>query len=96
MPIKILEATAAGLPTAATSLMARQLGWAPSVEIAVEDEPMALAAAAVTLHEESSAWSVVRAAAQQRVAREYSAEAFRRRLCGLLDGRLASEALNLL
>jgi GT2 family glycosyltransferase len=88
VPIKIVEATAAGLPTAATSLMARQLGWAPSVEIAAEDEPMALAAAAVTLHEESSAWSAVRAAAQQRIAREYSAEAFRSRLRELLDGRL--------
>jgi glycosyltransferase involved in cell wall biosynthesis len=89
VPIKILEATAAGLPTAATSLMARQLGWAPSVEIAAEDEPMSLAAAAVALHEERSAWGAVRAAAQQRVAREYTAEAFRRRLRELLDGKAA-------
>jgi O-antigen biosynthesis protein len=88
VPIEILEATAAGLPTAATSLMARQLGWAPSVEIATGDEPMSLAAAAVTLHEESSAWGAVRVAAQQRIAREYSAEAFRSRLRELLDGRL--------
>ena len=88
LPITILEATAAGLPTAATSLMARQLGWAPSVEIATGDEPMSLAAAAVTLHEESSAWGAVRAAAQRRIAREYSAEAFRSRLRELLDGRL--------
>jgi glycosyltransferase involved in cell wall biosynthesis len=90
VPIKILEATAAGLPTAATSLMARQLGWAPGVEIAVEDEPMSLAAAAVALHEERSVWGAVRAAAQQRIAREYSAEAFRSWLRELLDGRLAA------
>jgi GT2 family glycosyltransferase len=88
VPIEILEATAAGLPTAATSLMARQLGWEPSVDIAAEDEPMSLAAAAVTLHEERSAWGAVRAAAQQRTACEYSAEAFRGRLHELLDGRL--------
>jgi glycosyltransferase involved in cell wall biosynthesis len=88
VPIKILEATAAGLPTAATSLMARQLGWRPTVEIAAEDEPMLLAAAAVTLHEDNSAWGAVRAAAQQRIGCEYSAEAFRDRLREVLDGGL--------
>ncbi len=85
VPVKILEAAAAGLPTAATSLVARQLGWAPGIEIAIEDEPVSLAVAAVTLHEDSSAWGAVRAAAQRRIAREYTPEAFRNRLRELLD-----------
>jgi GT2 family glycosyltransferase/SAM-dependent methyltransferase len=88
LPIKILEATAAGLPTAATKLMAQQLGWTPGVEIAADDDPGALAAAAATLHEESSVWSAMRAAAQLRIAREHTAEAFGSRLRALLDGEL--------
>jgi GT2 family glycosyltransferase/SAM-dependent methyltransferase len=86
LPIKILEATVAGLPTAATMLMARQLGWIPNVEIAAADSPAALAAAAVILHEKSSVWSAMRDAARYRVAREYSPDIFRSRLSALLDG----------
>ena len=86
VPIKILEAVAAGLPAAATRLMARQLSWTPGVEIAAEDEPAAFATAAVTLHQSETVWSAMRAAAQTRLAREHGRERFRNQLRALLDG----------
>src|SRR5262249_51574130 len=53
IPIKILEATAAGLPTAGTRLMARQLRWKEGVEMVAEDAAHALAAAAIALHDDA-------------------------------------------
>jgi hypothetical protein len=86
MPIKILEATAAGLPSAGTRLMARQLAWTPGVEMMAGDDADAFAAAAMVLHEDAAAWEATRAAAQRRVRREYTASVFRERLQAVLDG----------
>ena len=88
VPIKILEATAAGLPTAGTRLMARQLTWTPGVEIAAEDDAGALATAAVELHEDAATWEAIRTASQHRLHDEHSAAIFRDRLRLLLDGCL--------
>ncbi len=93
VPIKILEATAAGLPTAGTRLMARQLAWTPGVEIVAEDDAAALATAAIELHEDAAVWEAMRAASQQRLEREHGATVFRDRLRLLLDGCLPGEAL---
>jgi GT2 family glycosyltransferase len=89
LPHKITEATEAGLPTAATRLMARQLAWTPGTEIAAEDEPSSLAAVALALHEKETVWTAMREAAQQRLLREHGAEDFRKRLYAVLDGRLS-------
>ena len=86
VPIKILEATAAGLPTAGTRLMARQLSWTPGVEIAAEDDAGALATAAVELHEDATMWEAMRRASQNRLHCEHGATVFRDRLRLLLDG----------
>ena len=86
LPHKITEATEAGLPTVATRLMARQLCWMPGVEIMAEDEPAALASAAVVLHENAEVWGAMRAAAQERLAREHGAENLRMQLHSLLNG----------
>lgn len=86
IPIKILEATAAGLPTAGTRLMATQLAWTPGVEIAAEDGAGALATASTELHEEAAAWEAMRTASQRRLKHEHGAAVFRGRLRLLLDG----------
>jgi GT2 family glycosyltransferase len=85
VPIKILEATAAGLPTAGTRLMARQLRWTEGVEIAAEHEASAFAMAAAELHEDATVWKAMRRASQKRLHDEYSAVVFRDRLRLLLD-----------
>ena len=88
VPIKILEATAAGLPTIATRLMARQLSWIPGIEIAAEDEPSAFAAASLALHEDQALWDGMRQAAQKRVEYEHSVNRFRDRINEVLEGEV--------
>ena len=87
MPVIILEAIAAGLPTVTTRPMARQLGLTPRIEVAAADEPALFAAAAIALHENRVAWTAMRAAAQERVAHEYSAVNFRLGLRTILGGK---------
>jgi GT2 family glycosyltransferase/SAM-dependent methyltransferase len=85
LPIKILEATAAGLPTVATRLMARQLAWTPGFEIAAENDAAALATAAVDLHEDEAAWDAMRVSSQARLVGEHGSGVFRRRLRCILQ-----------
>ena len=85
IPIKILEATAAGLPTVGTRLMARQLGWAIGTEILAHDDHQLFASAAVELHESRKIWCAMQSAARERVNSEYNPENFRDRLKVVLD-----------
>jgi GT2 family glycosyltransferase len=89
LPIKILEATGAGLPTVGTKLMARQLRWMPGAEIAAEDDPAAFAEAVVSLYENEAAWRAMRAAACKRLEQEHNASLFRKRMRTLLNGDVA-------
>jgi GT2 family glycosyltransferase len=86
VPIKILEATAAGLPTAGTRLMAKQMGWTAGIEMMAEDSPLNLATEACRLHEEQDVWEAMLRVAQQSVLREHDAETFRNGVRDLLDG----------
>ena len=86
LPIKILEATAASLPTAGTRLMARQLTWTPGVEIVAEDNAGALATAAAELHEDATMWEAMRRASQNWLHYEHSTAVFGDRLRLVLDG----------
>ena len=88
IPIKILEATAAGVPTAGTRLMARQLGWTPGVEMVAEDDPAALSAAIIAMYRDAVLWNQTRTAAKERLRQEHSAETFRNSLRAILDGEL--------
>jgi GT2 family glycosyltransferase/SAM-dependent methyltransferase len=86
IPIKILEATAAGLPTVGTRLMAHQLEWTPGVEMVAEDDPAALATASISLYQDAALWRRLRTAAKDRLRREHSADLFRAALRALLNG----------
>ena len=77
IPIKILEATAAGLPTVGTGLMARQLGWAIGSEILARDDAELFASAVVELHENRELWCAMQSAATRRLGAEHSPEKFR-------------------
>jgi O-antigen biosynthesis protein len=86
IPIKILEATAAGLPTAGTRLMAHQLEWNPGIDMIADDGAQELAAASATLHDDAGIWEAMRVAARRRLENAYSAEAFQKGLRDLLVG----------
>lgn len=89
LPIKVVEAAAAGLPVACTTLMARQMGWAEYDALAAADDPAALAAGAVALHEDAAAWQARRERALDLVRRDFSAAAFRDGLAAALGGDAA-------
>jgi SAM-dependent methyltransferase len=85
IPIKVLDAAAAGLPIVATNLMAIQVGWAPGVEIEAADDAAQLAEAAIALHDDIKRWECVRTSALHRVSCEYSEQTFRRSLLEVLE-----------
>ena len=86
VPLKVIEASATGLPVVGTSLMARQLDWEPDKEIATADVPGAFAAAAITLHGDAVIWAAMSAAAQMRVRLEHGPAAFKTTVEHMLCG----------
>lgn len=76
IPMKVHEAAAAGLPSAATALLARQLGWADGVELAVGDGAEAFARACQRLYTDRDLWRRVRAGALARIESDCSPAAF--------------------
>jgi len=85
VPIKVLEAAAAGLPVVTTRLIAGQLGWQPGTEAAAADDPEGLAALAVRLHQDPLGWAAMQRASQVRLAADHGATRFRWALSGALD-----------
>ena len=75
--LKILEAAALGKAMVSTRLGAEGLTFADGSEIALADEPAALAAAVAHLLERPAARAAMGAAARRRVEEEYSFEALR-------------------
>ncbi|MDQ0025360.1 GT2 family glycosyltransferase/SAM-dependent methyltransferase/glycosyltransferase involved in cell wall biosynthesis/predicted nucleic acid-binding Zn-ribbon protein [Variovorax paradoxus] len=84
IPIKVLEAAAAGVPVMATPLMAQQLDW-NSGDIRTASAAADFAAGAVALHEDAAAWRAQAAAAKARVAREHSESAFVAQMAKILS-----------
>ncbi|GAB0117160.1 class I SAM-dependent methyltransferase [Acidisoma sp. 7E03] len=84
VPLKVIEAGAAGLPVVGTRLMGTQLQWQADVEIGVADTAEEFAAACVALHQQQVAWTAMRDAALARVGRDYGPEAFAARVRAIL------------
>ena len=77
-PYKIYEAAAFGLPSVATDLLLRQLGWTDREEIlaAPRDDPAEFAAAIASLYRDPARWQAMRDAALARLDRENGEAAF--------------------
>lgn len=86
VPLKVIEATLAGVPVVSTRFLVRQLDWSNGTEILGEDDPQAFAGAIAQLYRDGNAWAEMRRSAQLRAARQYSQEAFVRALNGALEG----------
>ncbi|GAB0114499.1 hypothetical protein AcidC75_20230 [Acidisoma sp. C75] len=84
VPLKIIEAGAAGIPVVGTRLMAEQLLWEPGVEMRAADTAEEFAEACLGLHESEERWAAIQAAAQARVRREYGEEVFAQRVRDIL------------
>jgi glycosyltransferase involved in cell wall biosynthesis len=85
LPIKVLEATSAGVPTICTNLVASQLGWSVGHEIVADDDAKSFASSAVALHEDITRWTEIRVAAQRRLLQEHDRIYFRKQLKSLMN-----------
>ena len=72
IPLKAIEAAARGVPIVGTTLVARQLGWTPGVELLAADTPAEFAAAIASLCGDNDLWTRLRAAALARIERDYT------------------------
>lgn len=92
IPMKVHEAAAHGLPVAATSLLARQLGWADGEALTVGDTAEAFARACWRLYDEPRLWESVRAGALARVSAECEPAAFDAKVAAALDAAAGPQA----
>jgi glycosyltransferase involved in cell wall biosynthesis len=72
IPLKVIHAAASGLPVVCTSLLARQLGWTPDVEVLSADSASDFARNCAALHSGETLWSRLRSSALEKVRAEYS------------------------
>ena len=86
IPMKVHEAAAHGLPTVATALLGRQLGWRDGDELLVADDPEAFAAACARLCQDAALWARIRRGGLAAVRRDCSPERFRATVAETLDG----------
>jgi O-antigen biosynthesis protein len=76
IPLKVVEAACHGVPVVGTSLIAHQLGWRDGRELAVADEPAAMARAIARLQADETYWNVLREGAKAAVRRDFAPQAF--------------------
>jgi glycosyltransferase involved in cell wall biosynthesis len=86
IPHKVHEAAASGLPTVATGLLCRQLGWRAGAELLVGDTPGEFAHCCAALYRDDTLWSKVRKSGLDAVARDCDPDRFRADLLGILEG----------
>jgi O-antigen biosynthesis protein len=86
IPYKVHEAAGFGIPVVATTLLARQLGWADGEAIGAAEftDPRAFAARVIDLYRNATLWTNMRAAALARVTAELTPDLFASRLEALL------------
>ncbi|HEY5999915.1 MAG TPA: glycosyltransferase family 4 protein, partial [bacterium] len=83
IPLKLLEAFAAGIPAVISPLLAEQLGADESVAL-IAGDPEEFARKVVRLYRDEGLWNRLRQAALEHVGRTCSPAAFREAVSGLL------------
>jgi GT2 family glycosyltransferase/glycosyltransferase involved in cell wall biosynthesis len=92
IPMKVHEAAARGLPVAATSLLAGQLGWTAGEALAVGDTPVTFARACQHLYEDAALWEKVRQGALARVKAECEPAAFAAKVAQAVEAAAVGQA----
>ena len=86
VPAKVIEAAAAGLPTVASELLVRQLGWRDGTDIMSACDAPSFASAIATLLDDDDAWRRQQQAAWDACAQHYAPEVFAATLRRVLMG----------
>lgn len=84
IPFKVHHATAHGLPTVTTSLIASQLGWQDETELLVGDDATTFADRCVRLYDQSEVWQRLRESALKKLASDCCSETFINQLKNIL------------
>ena len=77
IPLKVLDAAAAGIPVVMTSLLATQLGWRNGVEAIVADTPEDFARGCIELYSDREKWLSIRENALARIKTDHTFEKFK-------------------
>lgn len=84
IPLKIIEASAHGIPVVTTPLLASQLQWEHEKELLVGSDADEFSKQCVRLYQDKALWESLRASALDRVRREYLKSNFTRALDAIL------------
>ena len=76
IPMKVHEAASVGLPTVATNLLTKQLGWTHEQELLSAANADAFAACCVQLYLDDALWSRLRVGGLAAIARDCAPESF--------------------
>jgi len=77
IPLKLVDAAAAGIPVVCTPILAEQLGWAHEKEALVAKSADEFAGQVRRLYQDEMLWQSIRAQAYSRVKKEFSPRSFR-------------------
>ncbi|CAB4974011.1 MAG: glycosyltransferase [Actinobacteria bacterium] len=86
VPLKVLEAAAAGIPVVATPLLVEQLGWTAGRDLHAAIDPLGFAVAVNRLLTSPQTWGTVREAALARVREDCDPALFAATIHQVLDG----------
>lgn len=92
LPLKVVEAAAAGVPCVVTDLLAEQLRFGAGTECVAAGRAGAFADGCAALYADAGRWTQVREAALSRIETDYSREAFGAAVRHLLEASIASKA----
>ena len=84
IPLKVVEAAAAGVPCVVSGLVAEQLGWREGVEYLVGRDAKEFAKQVTLLHSNFQLWREVQQAAQERVRNDFNQDSFDQTLKNIL------------
>jgi glycosyltransferase involved in cell wall biosynthesis len=85
IPIKVIEAAAAGVPILATSILCEQLGWIPGKDMLVADSAQECIEQIRKIHEDDELWYSIQRSAQARVKKEFSITTFEKSVNNVLN-----------
>ena len=76
VPAKVIEAVCSGVPTVASALLVRQLGWRDGVDIRGAKDAQRFASAIVALLSDDTAWQQQQQAGWDQCAERYDPDRF--------------------
>jgi len=85
IPLKVIDACAAGLPSVITPILADQLGWTDGVHTLVADTPDDFFECCISLIEDKKLWSKISRNAQKKIQEDFSEIKFKSQVIKIVN-----------